>query len=363
MGSRLQRWLQKIPQYTRTQRHVRALIRHGTLRKWLNLARAEWERRRRRITVRSRPYLLILDPCNVCDLRCPLCPTGRGELGRRQQVLSRNDFQRYFDPLAPFLFEVYLHNWGESLLNKNLFDMVRYAQSRNVGTNLSTNLVSAASEQLDAMLDSGLEYLIVSLDGTTQDVYAQYRVRGDWERAAGNLRELIRRRNARGLRRPFVEWQFIVMKHNQHQTDEAQRLARQWQVDLLRFIPVGIPFELRKRADLIAEWFPERGADGGASERSGLLRKPGPCFYLYRSMVVNPDGGVSPCCEVYRAERDFASLNETPSDIAAIWNNAKYRTARSLFTAQSPADAEPVVCEICDIFEGNRCTTAQRPRT
>jgi hypothetical protein len=65
---------------------------------------------------------------------------------------------------------------------------------------------------------------------------------------------------------------------------------------------------------------------------------------------VNPDGRVSPCCVVYRRDRDFADLNEPGRDLMSHWNNARYRTARALFSNERVADAEPTVCHGCDIF-------------
>ncbi len=350
-------YLKRIPQYTRNARHLRAVLTHGTPRKWMNLARIEAERKMRRIEVSGRPYLLIIDPTNFCNLRCPLCPTGVQNLGRKQSMMSLDCFKRYFDPHVPYLFEVYLHNWGESLLNKQTYDMIEYAQANNVGTNLSSNLSALQSDDLDRLLDSGLEYLVVSLDGASEETYAKYRVRGKFDRVIHNMRELVSRRNKRGLKNPVIEWQFIVMKHNEHEVETAERLAAEWGVDLIRFIPVGLPYDFDDRKTLQDEWFPVRfeGRVKGADHEEqtfGQGYKPGPCFYLYRSMVVNSDGGVSPCCVVYQENRDFADLKTVDGtiDIGAIYNNEKYQSARALYSPKTPHKTCSTVCDGCDIF-------------
>jgi MoaA/NifB/PqqE/SkfB family radical SAM enzyme len=349
-----QKLLQKVPQYTRNARHLRSVVQHGTALKWRNLARVEYERMRRRIRVDSHPYLLIIDPCNFCNLRCPLCPTGLNDLGREQSMMSLEHFQHYLEPHVPYLFEAYLHNWGESLLNKDLFRMVEHAQRKDIGTNLSSNLVIATSEHLDQMIDSGLEYLVVSLDGASSESYLQYRVRGDFERVVENMSELIRRRNARGLKTPVVEWQFIVMKSNEHEIAAAEAMAKKIGVDLLRFVPVGMPFEFRNRDEVAEQWFPKtvQGRKHGeqVEQQFGQADKPSPCFYLYRSMVVNADGGVSPCCVVYRESRDFGKLDDAPIDVSALWNNEKFLSARSLFSPEKLDKRRPTVCDACDIF-------------
>ncbi len=350
-----QKFLKKVPQYTRQKRHIDTLLRHGNVRKWANVVRVEWERNRRRIRVKGHPYILIIDPCNVCNLRCPLCPTGLNDLGREQSMMSLEHFKRYFDPFAPYLFEVYMHNWGESLLNKQVYEMIAHAQSRDVGTNLSSNFVKIAPDDIENILDSGLEYLIISLDGTNQETYVQYRVGGDYDCVIENLSALIRRRNARKLKRPFIEWQFIVMRQNEHQVPEAERLAKKLGVDLLRFIPVGMPYEFTNRKETAEKWYPRayegRVASSGTEQQFGQAAKPGPCFYLYRSFVINPDGGVSPCCVVYRQNRDFADLTEHDSiDVLDIYNNEFYRSARGLFNARQDLPHVPSVCDACDIF-------------
>lgn len=360
------RLLRKIPQYTRSSRHAQSVINHGTPLKWWNLARVEIERKLRRVELKSSPYLLIIDPCNYCNLRCPLCPTGSNKLGREQGMMSLDCFKRYFDPHAPYLFEVYLHNWGESIINKEVYSMIEYAQGKNVGTNLSSNLVIAESSDLDNLIDSGLEYLVVSLDGVDQETYEKYRVRGDYERVVENMSELLRRRNARGMKTPAVEWQYIVMKHNEHKVGEAERLAKKLGVDLLRFIPVGLPYEEKRDwPKLSEEWYPTtfegRSRSGqGEEQQFGQLGRPGPCFYLYRSMVLNPDGGVSPCCIVHRKDRDFAQLDETFSDVKQVWNNDAFISARSLFSHEVVEGRPRTVCDGCRIF--NWHPSKERPK-
>jgi MoaA/NifB/PqqE/SkfB family radical SAM enzyme len=344
--------LKRVPQYTRNERHIRSVIEHGTPRKWSNLLRVELERKLRRVKLVGLPYLLIIDPCNYCNLRCPLCPTGLGNLDRPQKMMSLECFKQYFDPVADHLFEAYLHNWGESLLNKEVFKMIAYAQSRNVGTNLSTNFSETSAGDLDNLLDSGLEYLIVSLDGISAESYSQYRVRGKFDQVMQNLSEIVRLRNLRRQKTPVIEWQFIVMKQNEHEIEAAEALAKKIGVDIIRFIPVGMPYDTLDRRAVADRWFPVTVAGREYSpeveQQFGQANKPSPCFYLYRSMVVNSDGGVAPCCVVYKKDSDFGQL--PVKDIHDLWNNEKYLSARSLYSDETKYGYTPTICDGCDIF-------------
>jgi MoaA/NifB/PqqE/SkfB family radical SAM enzyme len=347
------RLLKKVPQYTRNERHIRSVLQHGTPRKWANLAHVEAERKLRRVELKGHPYLLIIDPCNYCNLRCPLCPTGVGTLDRPQKMMSLDCFRNYFDPQAPYLFEAYMHNWGESLLNKQVYSMIAHAQSRNVGTNLSSNFSETTKTDLENLIESGLEYLIVSLDGTSAGSYGKYRVRGRFENVMNNLAEIIRLRNLRGKKLPVVEWQFIVMKSNEHEIAEAEAIAKKIGVDLLRFIPVGMPYDTPDRKSTADQWYPitleGRAYSPDVEQQFGQANKPSPCFYLYRSMVVNADGGVAPCCVVYKRDSDFAQLSPDWRPME-VWNNDHYLSARALYSAKDAPNPVATICDGCDIF-------------
>ena len=352
---KVERLLQTIPQYTRMGRHGRAVIEHGTPRKWANLARVEYERKMRKIDVKGRPYILFLDPCNVCNLRCPLCATGMNDLGRPQGMMTLDCFKRYLDPHVPYLFEVNCHNWGESLINDDIFDMIGYAQSKNVGTNMSSNLVIAQDHHLDGLIDAGLEYLTVSVDGADDASYLKYRVRGKFDRVVENMAKLVEKREKKG-KGPYIEWQYIVMRHNEDKVEEAEKIAKEIGIDRIRFIPVGLPYEVKNRKALADEWFPRHftGRDQGEDtpQTFGQADRPAPCYYLYRSMVVNTDGGVSPCCIVYKEKRDFDHMeNHETIDIGKIWNNEMYRSARAMYTDKEWIGRKRTVCDHCDIFE------------
>ncbi|SRR6056297_357171 len=335
----------KLPQLTRMSRHALSVIKHSTPRKLLNLAIVEMEYRLRRTEVRGHPYIIIVDPLNVCNLRCPLCPTGTGDLDRKQQRMEWDTFTRTIDEVAPYAYEVNLHNWGESLLHPLIFDMIEYVNSKNIATNMSTNFNRASDEKIDKLVTSGLEYLILSIDGITQDTYSKYRVRGNVNKVLGNVEKLIKRRRELGSRTPFIEWQFIAFEHNAHELEAAQEMAYAMGVDRFRVIPPGIPFAAKEPEKLKDDWF-VKDEEGTVEAFQGDV--PTSCFYLYRSITTNPDGGTAPCCIVYGDKNDFGDFKKEKLD--DIWNNKKYQSARSLFRKDGRA-VEPTICDGCHIFK------------
>jgi MoaA/NifB/PqqE/SkfB family radical SAM enzyme len=350
--------------YFRYPRHLGALLRHAGPRKTANVLRAEWERVRRTTVLRSRPYYYFIDPCNVCNLRCPLCPTGTGDLQRSRGMLKLADYRTILDKIDRYAVEVSLHNWGEPLLNKDIFDIIRLTTDRGIATNMSSNLSLKHQENLgERLVRSGLEYLIVSLDGVTQETYEQYRVRGDINLVFDNMRDIIAAKQRLGSSTPKIEWQFIVFKHNEHEMEAARERAKAMGVDRLRFRAPGLPYNQSDDEALGDKWMPTNPAywelHPARLNAQGYLWDE-PCYYLYRSMTVNPGGGVAACCIVYREKQDFGCLLH--EDLDTIWNNPSYVASRALFQAHPPGRAR-TICDGCYLFKRPAMPTPARQAT
>jgi MoaA/NifB/PqqE/SkfB family radical SAM enzyme len=216
-------------------------LRQAGPRKTLNIVAAELERRLRRTTLRSRPYFYYVDPCDACNLRCPLCATGNGSKHVRG-MLSLDEYKAIFAKIAPYAVEVGLYSWGEPLLNKAIFDMIRHTADHGIRPILSSNLSLRIPNLGERLVAAGTGKLIVSLDGTTAESYERYRVRGDFELVLANMREIVAARRRMGSKTPIVEWQFVVFKHNEHERAVACAMARELGVEL-RFAAPFLPPE------------------------------------------------------------------------------------------------------------------------
>lgn len=348
LPSYLRRVLRRIPQFTRNSRHFWSLVKHSTPRKLANLLLVETEFRLRKAVVKGYPYIVIIDPLNVCNLRCPLCPTGIGELGRKGQKISWETFTKVIDELSPYAYEVNLHNWGESLLHPHIYEMIEYIGQRNIGTNLSTNFNKISPQNIDKLINSGLEYLILSIDGISQETYSKYRVGGNIETVLDNVKTLVRRRSELQSSTPYIEWQFIVFEHNAHEVEAARKMAAELGINKFRVIPPGLPFDAENPDELRDKWFVKSysGNNAGSVEEFRNVIDTA-CLYMYRSFTVNPDGHTAPCCIVYGTNNDFGDINK--EDFRSVWNNAKYRSARSQYRANGDV-VVPTVCDRCNIF-------------
>jgi radical SAM protein with 4Fe4S-binding SPASM domain len=217
---------------------------------------------------------------------------------------------------------------------------------------------------IEQIIDSGLEHLTASIDGATQEVYETYRVRGTLANALSALERLQRRKRERRSATPAVEWQYIVMKHNEHELPAAARLAADLGIERFRPISVGLPFDQLENASLATKWMSDtpayRGYDPELMLSRGYLYDE-PCFYPYRSMTVNPDGSVAPCCAIYHTKWDFGNIQR--SSVYEIWNNRHYQSARSLFSTRPISNPVTTACNACPLYQQTRHRRGPTPAT
>jgi radical SAM protein with 4Fe4S-binding SPASM domain len=263
------------------------------------------------------PVELMLEPTSKCNLRCPLCISGRGEIVRKPD-LSYEAFQLIYDQFTNGCESLTFHNFGEPLLNKELPKMVAYAKKNGTGfTFLSTNATLIDDWWARQLTECGLDQIFVAVDGLTQETYEIYRIGGKLSRVRDNIRRLIEAADVNRSRLEIV-LQFIVFKHNEHELSELY----EWALEL------GVHKLCVKISGSAARYDEFRPAD----EAFVAINQTGPegplCNWVYRTLVVNCDGEVMPCCWAGH-DANYSMGNVFRTSVADIWNSEKYSTLRS----------------------------------
>ena len=343
----------------RARQRFEVAFGHGTLQKWFNFVRIELQLRMGRTKVWGQPYEWEIDTTNICQLKCPLCHTGLGTVNRNKGVMHFDVFKKTIDQIKDNCIWLSLYSWGEPFLNREIDQYIAYANKNNITTMISSNLNRRLTPDLaERLVRSGLDVLIVSLDGTTQEVYQVYRVGGRLERVLDNIKLLDETRKRLGSKTPYIEWQFIVMRQNEHQIPEARRLANELGVDGIVFKKVDFPHGTDD-PELTRQWLPK----GNGFAREQPFEKPynengDRCWRLWRSGVVNWDGGYAPCCYLTDAADDFGDVKT--HTIKEIWNNDHYVTARGLFRDGTRPKAE-VGCLTCNVYLDSKAAKKRGP--
>ena len=283
-----------------------------------------------RTVVWGLPPVLMAEPTDVCNLRCPLCPSGALTLTRPRGYMDLALFQRVVDALADRLCLVLLWNQGEPLLHPDFCAMARYASEKRIPTMTSTNGNWPRALEADPtpLVRSGLRELIVSLDGATSETYRVYRKGGDFERVMRNIRNVQRVKRELRSPTPLVTLQFIVMRHNEGELEDIRRLARELGVERLAIKTCQVYTEEEAETYLPGdEQFTryERSPDGGF--RMKVKNLPNVCRHLWFNTVVNWEGTVTPCCFDKDAEFPLGQVaNGTPFSVQ--WHGPAYQTFR-----------------------------------
>lgn len=340
------------------RRYMDAVFRHITWKKIVNLLKVEWAYFRQKEVLNAYPYVLKVESTNICNLRCPFClnrDRSAFEKGRGFGRMDIESFKKIVDILGPYTIRMNLYGSGEPVLFPETFDMISYAAANNIGVAISANLSNFKKENADSLLTSGLEHLIISCHGATSESYLKYNVGGDFERVMENMRHLIRRRRELGLKLPFIDWQFLLFSHNQHEAPLAKKLAREIGVDMIRFVLPNIPPEFKK------EWRPRSSGDLKQASKQRMDGEPKPreqaeavmdprkvqlkihrCSWVYRAIFFNWDGGILPCChEQVDNKHDLGHLKGL-DDFEKIWNGEKYQQARRLVNFNINPDHAPI---------------------
>lgn len=274
----------------------------------------------------GKPISFSIEPTTSCNLRCPQCPSGLRSFSRPIGMLSAETFKTTIDALYKTTGYVTMYFQGEPYLNKHFTEMVRYAADKDLYTATSTNAHYLSPENAEDTIKSGLDRLIISIDGTSQDTYGKYRIGGSLEKVLEGTKNLMEAKKKANSKTPHVIWQFIVFSHNEHQLDEIKKLALDYQVDELAIKSAQI-YDYETGNDMI----PQNEAysrysknDTSASFKNKLLNH---CWRLWNSCVITWDGRVVPCCFDKDAEYKMGNVLEDSFD--TIWNNQQYKAFRT----------------------------------
>ena len=293
------------------------LLRAFTLRRILNSARLRVCSLVRRKVVRNMPESLSVEPASVCILHCPECTLGGGRLQRSGQLMDMKTFENALVPLSPWLVSCQFFLQGEPTLNPNLCQMIASAHRRRIFTTISTNGQTLTPELCSNLVSSGLDRLIVSVDGTTQEVYEKYRMGGSLQAAIDGIDNMVAARKALNRHNPLIEVQFIVFRHNEHQISQIKQLAHQWGADrvVLKTAQIENPTHAAELLPQNPKYSRYRiDTNGKASIKRHYNSN---CFRLRSTMVVTSNGDVAACCYDKNCQHPLGNINQ--ANAIAIW--------------------------------------------
>ena len=298
----------------------------------------------------ARPLSLSIEPTTSCNLGCPECPSGlkifhrpTGQLLPEQLALWLPQFQKH-SIWVNFYFQ------GEPFLNKHIFSLIRQMADAKLYTCISTNGHFLNDSNVESILNSGLRLLIISIDGVTQSTYENYRIQGSLGTVKEGTQRLIAARRMRVKSQLKIVIQFLVTRPNEHEIDDAKKMASELGVDEIRFKTAQV-YDYKNGNPLIpandkySRYI--RLKDGTYKVKNALDNH---CWRMWSGAVVTWNGNVVPCCFDKDAEHTMGNLGS--SSLHQIWNNKAYRDFRlALFKSRNSHE----ICTNCS--EGTKVWT------
>lgn len=288
------------------------------------------------------PLGVSIEPTNYCNLACKECPVGLNLLKREKANISTDLYKKILDELSPFLSNIIIYFQGEPFINSHIYEMISYASDKHVYSIISTNGHYFTEENVKKILKSGLNKLIISVDGTTQEVYEKYRVGGKLSTVINGTKLIVKAKKNLKVKRPMIVLQFLVTAENEHQIKDAKQLAKTLNVDSISFKSAQIyDFEngnkLIPKNDKFSRY--KKLENGKYAIKSKLRNR---CWRMWAHPVVTASGDVLPCC--FDKDAKYCMGNIKSQSFSEIWKSEKYINFRKqVFSNRKEID----MCKNC----------------
>lgn len=312
------------------------------IKAYVNLLKIRINTSLRREVVSNYPIVAVIEPTTFCNLRCPICPTGLRLNLRQPKSIHWAMWKGILDDIGDYLFRLDMFNWGEPFLHKDTPELIEYAKSKNISVWISSNLNTKLNDDyIQRLIASGLDFLVVSISGVTQETYEKYHRGGNVLSVIENMKRIQSAKVALKASHPIIIFKFLLFRHNQHEVDIAKKDYKNWGANQFcvvdaftetseydkRFcksldVPTFEPSTIIECSPSLKEQYVRKGM--------GKDEKNRPCRWLYEAFVLNPNGRVSPCCGVWDEKDDFGEYSPVLG-FFAIWNSDSFQRARKLF--------------------------------
>lgn len=272
------------------------------------------------------PLAVSVEPTTSCNLRCPECPSGLRSFTRPTGMLQAELFQKILDQISPYTAFLTFYFQGEPFLHPRFLDLVKQAKKKNIYVSTSTNAHYLSESMAQKVLESGLDRMIISIDGTSQETYSAYRVGGKLDKVLEGTRNLVEARRKNNGKGPHIVFQFLVVKPNEHQIEEMKLLANEMGVDELLFKTAQV-YEFENGHPLIPDNTKysryRKLPNGKWVLKNKLLNQ---CWKMWHSCVFTWDGTVVPCCFDKDASHPMGAIKNT--SFKSLWHGEAYTRFR-----------------------------------
>ncbi len=278
-----------------------------------------------KVFIHGSPPFLTIESTNRCNLHCPACPSGNGTLTRKRGDIAPERFYRILDDCHRRTIFLTLYFQGEPFLHPQIFELIRAASRKKIYTSVSTNGHFLDRKRAENIIHSGLDRLIISVDGITHETYSRYRKGGRLHQVLAGIDRLLETKRRLGSTRPFIIIQSLIFEHNLHQAKQLKEYFRRPGVDRFQMKTAHITdsrdMELLPRNNRYSRYRRDENGDPVLKKKTGTR-----CRKLWLSTVITQDGMVLPCCFDKNGNHVLGNIEE--NWLQSIWTGKKYNRFR-----------------------------------
>lgn len=282
----------------------------------------------RKVDCKTTPIRLGIEVTNNCNLKCTMCP--RNDMTRKVGDMGLDVFRKIIDDGKKHLELVALQDLGESLLNKDIFQMIKYCKENNVKTLLSTNSTLLNGEVAEKLLDSGLDYIIFAFDGVTKETYEGIRIGADYDQVIRNIRNFLNEKIKRGARM-FCTLQCIYMKETEKEIKSFRRMWAIPGVDAIRIRQITHGVDI----------------DDARQRKFSNINYKLPCYWPWSDPYIKWDGTMVPCCQDINAIYPLGRIQDSSLD--EMWNSEKMQSLRRIHLSGDYSIVP--LCKGCNMYK------------
>lgn len=288
------------------------------------------------------PFSLSIEPTTACNLGCPECPSGLKQFTRPTGKLDLNLHSEILQHVKRHVFYINYYFQGEPFLHPQFLELIKEAKKIGVYTATSTNAHFIDQQKAKEIIESGLDRLIISIDGLTQETYENYRIHGSLNKVLEASKHLLAAKKAASSKTPHLIFQFLVVRQNEHEVPAVLALGKELGIDEVR-IKTAQFYSYENGNELMpknAEYSRYKLQKNGTYKLKYSTKNE--CWRMWSSSVITWDGRVVPCCFDKDATHQLGQFGET--DFAAIWRSNAYQSfRRNILTGRNSID----ICKNC----------------
>ncbi|MCL2389633.1 MAG: radical SAM protein [Elusimicrobia bacterium] len=306
-----------------------------------------------KIIFKDTPKNVQIDVNNFCNLSCPMCASRERRQGNKitPENMSIENFKIIASKLnfpAHFTFG----NKSEPLVNPEIFNMIKCLRTVNKGayTQVLSNFNLLENFGVETLVNSGVDHILVGLDGTNSEMYAKYRIGGNFDTVIKNIKAVQKYKKDHNISTPLMEIVFVVFKHNEHVLQKAK--------DMAKSLDCAISFRHTDCHAGFESWFPQ--SIDFSSEEFNLAPRANwaeelpfnaPCKEPWLKMNIYHNGEVCTCC----SDAKISAGNIFKQNFNEIWNGTVYQSARSVLLGGKANTAQANACLECPVYTKNNC--------